>query len=145
MVTLIYILWQCTLIFQAIYFLEYQQTDKFNYLFYPVIHSSFKKFALIYNIYLWNQEHVTPLIYYLIIITCDYHDYCIIHRGTELSVSQSWRERCFAALNADRQWPVSQSNEAGSQNKNKGCLGIDVAQPPGAWGQGLDRVISKDR
>lgn len=43
------------------------------------------------------------------------------------------------------QWPVSQGTEAGSQNKNKGCMGIDVAQPPRAFGQGLDRLISRDR
>lgn len=30
-------------------------------------------------------------------------------------------------LKAGSQWPVSQSSEAESQHKNKGCLGIDVA------------------
>lgn len=48
-------------------------------------------------------------------------------------------------LKAGSRWPVSQSSEAGSEKKNKGCLGIDVAQAPEAWGQGPDRPISSDR
>lgn len=65
---------------------------------------------------------------------------CLCH-----SLYWLWREWCFAVLKAGSQWPVSQSSEAGSQNKNKGCLGIDVARPPGALGQGPDRLISRDR
>lgn len=65
---------------------------------------------------------------------------CLCH-----SLYWLWREWCFAVLKAGSQWPVSQSSEAGSQNKNKGRLGIDVARPPGALGQGPDRLISRDR
>ena len=65
---------------------------------------------------------------------------CLCH-----SLYWLWREWCFAVLKAGSQWPVSQSSEAGSQNKNKGCLGIDVARPPRALGQGPDGPISRDR
>lgn len=72
--------------------------------------------------------------------------YTVVEQSCQcLSLYWLWREWCFAVLRAGSQWPVSQSSEAGSQNKNKGCLGIDVVRPPRAWGQGPDRPISRDR
>lgn len=56
------------------------------------------------------------------------------------SPSQPWNRVVLCWVLGVSQWLVSQSSEAGSQKKNKGCSGIDAADLQGPDGPGAGRA-----